>query len=196
MANRQTRNTQTRARIKDAFTELLREKGFEALTVSDVTRRADINRGTFYLHYVDKYDLLGKLESELIDGLSERLVYQGSSSAHEGEIFTYETILDALKFANQDFDFVSAIAGRDGDPAFSSTLKSVLNDFLNQGLAGAGLNVAASETFPEEYARELLLSDILAIINLWLERGGTETPEQVALMIVKAQEAKVSELLA
>ena len=44
---REARTAQTKARIKEALVGLIAEKGFDALTVSDVTRRAGINRGTF-----------------------------------------------------------------------------------------------------------------------------------------------------
>lgn len=46
----QKRKTQTKAIIKNVFTQLLIEKGFNSLTVSDITRMSNINRGTFYLH--------------------------------------------------------------------------------------------------------------------------------------------------
>ncbi|KAB8287736.1 TetR/AcrR family transcriptional regulator, partial [Bifidobacterium avesanii] len=55
------RNTGTEAKIKAAFTQLLKEKGFDAMTVSDIARIAGINRGTFYMHYMDKYDLKQQL---------------------------------------------------------------------------------------------------------------------------------------
>ena len=63
------RNTLTKEKIKNAFCQLLIDKGMDALTVSDISRLADINRGTFYLHYVDKYDLLKKLEDNIIEDL-------------------------------------------------------------------------------------------------------------------------------
>ncbi|HXQ39608.1 MAG TPA: TetR family transcriptional regulator [Anaerolineales bacterium] len=48
----------TRSLILQAFGELLAEKGFEAISVQDVTDKAEINRATFYKHFVDKYALL------------------------------------------------------------------------------------------------------------------------------------------
>jgi AcrR family transcriptional regulator len=48
----------TRKLLTDAFVELLGEKGFAALTVQDVAKRATVNRATFYAHYEDKYALL------------------------------------------------------------------------------------------------------------------------------------------
>jgi AcrR family transcriptional regulator len=48
----------TRALLMQAFGESLSEKGFQALSVQDVTRKAGVNRTTFYLHFTDKYALL------------------------------------------------------------------------------------------------------------------------------------------
>ena len=48
----------TRNLILQAFSELLAEKGFESISVLDVTEKAQVNRATFYDHFVDKYKLL------------------------------------------------------------------------------------------------------------------------------------------
>ena len=55
----------TRRLILQAFGELLAEKGFEAISVQDVTDKAEINRATFYKHFVDKYALLDYTIKEL-----------------------------------------------------------------------------------------------------------------------------------
>ncbi len=48
----------TRGLIMEAFSDLLGQKGFEAISVQDVTDKAQINRATFYAHFEDKYKLL------------------------------------------------------------------------------------------------------------------------------------------
>ena len=48
----------TRGLILKSFGELLAEKNFENISVQDVTDKAEINRATFYKHFVDKYALL------------------------------------------------------------------------------------------------------------------------------------------
>lgn len=56
----------TQRAIRKAFFELLKEEGFAKITVANLCRRADINRGTFYLHYEDKYALLDSLIDEAL----------------------------------------------------------------------------------------------------------------------------------
>lgn len=48
--------------IVGAFYELLATRGFEKITVSDIIKRAGVNRSTFYRHYVDKYAILDSIK--------------------------------------------------------------------------------------------------------------------------------------
>jgi AcrR family transcriptional regulator len=54
----------SRKLLQEAFRELLGEKGFDAITVQDVAERAEVNRGTFYAHFPDKYALLEQVIGE------------------------------------------------------------------------------------------------------------------------------------
>ncbi|MGQ4574070.1 TetR/AcrR family transcriptional regulator [Leuconostoc pseudomesenteroides] len=51
----------TRQNIEKAFVSLLNEKSFKLITINDICKRALTSRSTFYLHYLDKYDLLNQL---------------------------------------------------------------------------------------------------------------------------------------
>ncbi len=55
----------TRGLILGAFDELLAQKGFESISVQDVTDKAQINRATFYAHFPDKYALLDRSISQM-----------------------------------------------------------------------------------------------------------------------------------
>ena len=63
----------TKQLIKQSLIELMHEKPFKDITVKDITERADLNRGTFYLHYVDIYDLLSKIEDETLQAIEEMM---------------------------------------------------------------------------------------------------------------------------
>jgi AcrR family transcriptional regulator len=51
----------TRQLLTEAFFEVLEEKGFQRMTVQDITGRANVNRATFYDHYEDKADLFNSI---------------------------------------------------------------------------------------------------------------------------------------
>ena len=57
----------SRRMIRKAFLDLLREKAFEKITVTDIVKRADINRSTFYAHYPDVRGLVEELMGESVD---------------------------------------------------------------------------------------------------------------------------------
>ncbi|MEH7318966.1 TetR/AcrR family transcriptional regulator, partial [Priestia megaterium] len=60
----------TRKMIKESFIDLIQEKGYESITIRDIADNALINRATFYLHYVDKQDLVDKLIDEVFEELT------------------------------------------------------------------------------------------------------------------------------
>lgn len=57
----------TERSIKKVFSELIREKPLEKITVTEIASRAEINKGTFYLHYTDIYALYDAFLADTID---------------------------------------------------------------------------------------------------------------------------------
>ncbi len=52
----------TRRQLKECLTRLLKEKKIQDITVRELAEMADINRGTFYLHYKDVFDLMDQIQ--------------------------------------------------------------------------------------------------------------------------------------
>ena len=53
----------TKAMLRAALTELLKTKPVNEISVTELTRLADVNRGTFYGHYKDIFDMVEQLEN-------------------------------------------------------------------------------------------------------------------------------------
>ncbi len=60
----------SKALIKDALLSLMIEKPFEKISISDIVRRADVNRGTFYAHYSNTSDVLKSISSSVVDEIA------------------------------------------------------------------------------------------------------------------------------
>lgn len=58
------RVTKTRRLIKATFLELVQAKPVQKITVTELAKRAEISKGTFYLHYLDIYDLYNQMVEE------------------------------------------------------------------------------------------------------------------------------------
>ena len=63
----------SRKLIRQAFLELLKEKDFEKITVTDIVNHADINRSTFYAHYPDVMGLLDEIQEEILSFMDNHL---------------------------------------------------------------------------------------------------------------------------
>ncbi|WKA51749.1 TetR/AcrR family transcriptional regulator [Planococcus liqunii] len=61
----------TKHQFKQAFTELINEKGFSHVSVTDIVQRAQYNRATFYLYYLDKPDITEELRSEMFQQIKQ-----------------------------------------------------------------------------------------------------------------------------
>ncbi|MBB6634130.1 TetR/AcrR family transcriptional regulator [Cohnella thailandensis] len=61
----------SRQAIQSTFLDMLDKEGFDEITVRNISEKANIGRKTFYLHFMDKYDLLDKIVDEHITQLQE-----------------------------------------------------------------------------------------------------------------------------
>jgi AcrR family transcriptional regulator len=75
MANKRPdrRIGRTRRALKDSLTMLVLEKGYDAVTVEEITQRADLSRTTFYLHYRDKDELLLESVDQMVNDLIQQI---------------------------------------------------------------------------------------------------------------------------
>lgn len=66
MQKQDRRIRKTQRLLKESLLELMEKKDFKNISVKDITELADLNRGTFYLHYEDTYSLLQEMETEVL----------------------------------------------------------------------------------------------------------------------------------
>lgn len=57
----------TKMLLQNALVDLMLEKAVGKISVKELTQKADVNRSTFYLHYLDIYDMLEQMENEFVE---------------------------------------------------------------------------------------------------------------------------------
>ena len=170
----QKRKTTTKSDLKGALTRLLKEKDFEAISVSDITREAGVNRGTFYLHYVDKFDMMDKLIDEILQNILSLLKEGQPKNKQEA----FPGIVKIFEYLKEDFDFVHAMTLN----RFNYTAKLV-HDFLLELTRQIGpikKNIEMVYPLPDDYAQEVFIYSNSAIFIHWIQKGAVESPEEIA----------------
>ncbi|WP_045521234.1 TetR/AcrR family transcriptional regulator [Neobacillus niacini] len=186
-SNTDLRIIRTKESIRDALVELIDEKGFEAITVKDITTRAKINRGTFYAHYQDKFDLMTKCEEEIMLEMS-RIAKQNfpaviaaleTNSPTETPLAVSVSIFEYL---TENSDFMRAVLGPKGDLSFQTRMK----DFMWKTLFGNDPNALIKEEnllVPGQYLASYVASAHIGVIQQWLNSGSNESPQEMAQII-------------
>ncbi len=62
-------NLETKQKLQDACIAIMSKHGIQGVTVQALASKTGLNRGTFYLHYLDKYDLMSQMQERLLTGL-------------------------------------------------------------------------------------------------------------------------------
>lgn len=156
--------------LQSALLELLSEKPFQSISVSDLTRRATLNRSTFYLHFLDKFDLLAQTTRDTFSAtINETL----PSAEH----FRLEHIRH-LTAATCDYleTFLKACspANKPYEPLIEAEIERVLYDYILDWLCGLGPR--AQVPLAVETAAVVVSASVLAMSLKW-SRGEVVSPK-------------------
>lgn len=175
----QKRKTSTKEDIKEALIQLLSEEKFENISISKLCKRAGINRGTFYLHYEDKYQMIDSLKSDIVSQLSSYSLFEAENAypkklmiAKFHILRANELLINALTRSHY-IDFREAIREFMTSIILSDKQETATQHFLEENFQ-----------IPQKYALEIFLSSVEGVISLWIASGAQEEPEEITDMIL------------
>lgn len=95
----------TKEKFREVLLSLMEEKSFNDITITEIVKAADFNRGTFYAHYDQKNDLLEEIIEDMFDRMMEayRKPYRNLSVIDFNEISSSSIILFDHFLENQRF---------------------------------------------------------------------------------------------
>lgn len=168
------RMRKTRKQLRECLITLLKEKKVQDITVRELTDMADLNRGTFYLHYKDVFDLLEKTEAELQEDFNQLVCKHDAVDLKQRPSVIFNEIY-SLVYDNADL--IEILLGENGDLNFVNRLKQLirekcLKDWMEVFRSG---NAAAFDAF-----FSFIVSGCIGLVQYWLQTGLKETPEQMA----------------
>ena len=127
-ANRSVRRT--KGKLKEALIQLMLEKPVKDITVREIAELADVSRGTFYLYYRDVYDMVERLQNQLLDELTEIMDRIDPRSADAA----YEAILSTLLLVREENNLVRALLGPNGSHEFINGMSAILDKPLSDSI--------------------------------------------------------------
>ena len=128
------RKRKTRKAIFDACVALIQEKEFQNITVNEIVERADINRGTFYLHFVDKYDMMNSFENEMIEKIEDVILNNIPEKQFE-ELFIqsrYDTVVEILKCYEENKELLQLLMRSSHSASFQAKLRDKLKFVITE----------------------------------------------------------------
>lgn len=178
------KSDKTKKLLGDTLVRLMSEKDFDKISVKDLTDQLDINRGTFYLHFKDKYDLLEQKENEVLEEFSD-ILNKALQELHTDFILpsNKEVLLNIFicvyTYIKENSNFMKVVLGANGDLNFQMKVKTFIENSLVQSIS---IN-NDSEKMPIKYIAPFASSAQLGIMQKWLKSGMKETPEELALFV-------------
>ncbi|MED1954308.1 TetR/AcrR family transcriptional regulator [Brevibacillus centrosporus] len=147
----------TQEALRNAFLQLMSEKSFDDITIQDLSDRANVSRGTIYLHYLDKYDLLDKLIESHITQLRELC-------EAVAELDFIEATQIWTPYFEENYSFFSLMLTSKGAPSFRSRF---LNYLIEEVRKEVNVTKGKNEGWNEEVIVQFVASAIEGLVEWW-----------------------------
>jgi len=177
----------TRKALREAMQVLMSEKGYDQVTIEELTERADIGRTTFYLHYSAKQDLLLEQFDELLEQLVGQLsTVPLSSWTQFGQALPTEDhpgrpISMVFHHAAENEELYRIVLHGEGVDQASQRLQEMMTravtSFFDPKLGNESEQLSLQ--FPIELFGNYFAGALLGMIKWWLDEEMPYTPEEM-----------------
>lgn len=154
----------TKSLIKNAFLELIEEKGYSKVSVTDIVDKAMINRNTFYLHYYDKEDLINEMISEnykKTEPLIKRIMFKQIRENYDNPVKMQELMLyDIFEYLLQEIELYRIFIM---DPGLSGYLVKL------KGTIKRNMQIQSIKTDRQKIAFEFIFEGVFGAITEWIK---------------------------
>lgn len=153
----------TKRLLRQALAEIMNEKEFKDITVKEITDRADLNRGTFYFHYTDTYDLRNQIEDELVEELKEAIAEFQPTKAEFSLRPMLKKVFDYVQ--SQRFLFRTFFRST-SNSGLQNKVMTVIEEVIDNTRNVLEINESEKS---RHYHSRFMSSGVMGCVNLWLE---------------------------
>ncbi len=175
------RITRTKKLLREALIALITERGYDAITVQDITERADVSRTTFYLHYRSKDELLISSFIDLYESLTPNVMVYGRD-----EFARNVECCDTADFDHvaQHADFYRVMLSERGSMIFLLSVMGYLQTMFTHDTFKSLLPPpeAGEPRLPLNFMAAFMAGAELGVVKWWLDQGMQPPAAEVARM--------------
>ncbi len=168
MKNSDRRIQRTRERLQQALIELILEKGYDAITIRDITEQANVGYATFFRHYDSKDALLADAFDQSVSVLQSLLLSLGESSPEEEGRLIFEHI-------QANHDLYSVFLKGEGT-------QTLIDHVVREAVKELVMRYARyTPSIPAAILANHVVASIIALIKWWLRNDMPFPPEQMGI---------------
>lgn len=166
MDKRKEANLRVKKNITIALFQLMHEKSFSEISITELIKRAGVARVSFYRNYESKEDVL----ITLIDDILEQ--YRDTIDSNESNFYTYGNVRRSFEFF-KEYDELALDLYRFG---YGSIILEKLNRF-HEEVAGTMPNNSV-----EKYRLYMYMGSLFNTAVMWIQNGEKEDMEDIVEM--------------
>lgn len=169
--------TRSRKLIRQAFFELVQEKELKRITVTDIVKRADINRRTFYAHYQDVRALVEQIENETIEKIYEFL---GEGKEDDFIANPMSFLLKVVQCLETDLEFYRILINSNDAESFITKLKEIFISYIERDDDIPAIIKNAPEF---AVASNFLSGVVISILQVWFKGDMTQSLDELVTSV-------------
>ncbi len=180
MPGKDHRTRVTKMLIRRAFTDLLRVKPVQSISIKELCEKAGVNRGTFYAHYASVHDLLMQMEDEMLSEINE--VLASLLPEDGGDVSSLRISTELFQCLKDNADLCTVTLGDFGDKSFAMRM-------LNMGWEKCfdAYSRYFRDASPKQiaYFYAFVSEGCIGLLRRWLREGMTTSAEDIAALAEK-----------
>ena len=173
---------ETEAKIKKALLSLMEEKSFDKISVTNIVNEAKINRGTFYLHYFDKFDLIESIENEIFNEIEQAIDKSFRINIEMVLNHVSKGLLESVLFniysaVEKHIDVIKILLSKNGSISTPYKLNNLFKKQLSKNISMV-LKIKKPQ-IPDDYIMAVASSVHYSIIMEWINKENRESVDEL-----------------
>lgn len=168
----------TKMVIRDSLIELLTEKPISKISVKELCTNAGVNRATFYAHYKDVFDLMKKIQDEMLANVESYLSLISLNA--KDPLLPFNAMEQVFEYIKANAQLTTHLLGKDGDFDFQKRVFTLAYNKISDEFK------YKTATSPEdmEYLHTFVITGAVGVIRKWLNDDMAQSPKYMAKLVV------------